>query len=119
MTDLHPASLGLGFQAAEICLFIWASIDYNRFIKFWICKPAPYSKLVKIIFRSFFLLCVLGGVWQVAANLHDARPPADLYLHAILPFLISLTVIVLMVQIVEVAGGRFIERRSTALKKRT
>lgn len=53
---------------AGVAVFIWASLDYNRFIKFWMLKPAPYSQRVKAGFRLFFLACVCGGVWQIAKD---------------------------------------------------
>ncbi len=111
MTYANLPGLSLGFEAVGICLFIWASIDPNRFIKFWMRKPAPYSKLVQILFRSVFLLCVLGGVLEFASHLHDVRPAAELYVHTILTFAISLAVIFALVHIVEWTSSKIATRR--------
>jgi hypothetical protein len=50
MTDLTLAEMVLGFKASVIGVFTWASIDYNRFIKFWMLGPAPYTQRVSIAF---------------------------------------------------------------------
>ena len=36
MTDPTIAKMSIGFAVFAIAVFVWASIDYNRFIKFWI-----------------------------------------------------------------------------------
>jgi hypothetical protein len=54
MSDAAFAQMNLGFRIFEIAVFMWACFDYNRFIKFWMLAPAPYSRRVKIIFRLFF-----------------------------------------------------------------
>jgi hypothetical protein len=60
---------------------------------------------------------VFGGVCQIAINLHDGRPSADLYLHAILPFAISSVVIVVIVHIVEWASRKVVEQKFAATKR--
>jgi succinate dehydrogenase hydrophobic anchor subunit len=65
-------------------LFTWASIDYNRFIKFWMIRPAQYSKPVKIVFQSFFLLVVVGGLWRIIEDLPRPRQSVNFYLSAVL-----------------------------------
>src|SRR5260370_11196879 len=43
MTDPTMARMSIGFAVFAIAVFVWASIDYNRFIKFWMLRPAPYT----------------------------------------------------------------------------
>jgi hypothetical protein len=72
--------MSIGFELFAIAVFVWASIDYNRFIKFWMLKPAPYTHRVTMIFRMFFLACVVGGIWQLADSLMGPRQSAFSYL---------------------------------------
>jgi len=58
ITDMSHPTLGrmnlemsIGFEVFAIAAFVWASIDYNRFIKFWMLRPAPYTRRVTVIFR--------------------------------------------------------------------
>jgi hypothetical protein len=85
MTDPTLARMSVGFEICAIAVFVWASIDYNRFIKFWMLKPAPYKQWVRVAFRIFFLACVVGGVWRVAEDVVRLGKPATFYLSA-LPF---------------------------------
>jgi hypothetical protein len=85
MSDLTIEKMNTGFAVAAIAIFVWASIDYNRFIKFWMLRPGAYSKSVRIVFRSFFLACVLGGVWQLADMIRTpSGRPATFYFGALL-----------------------------------
>ena len=77
--------MDLGFEICATAVFVWASIDYNRFIKFYMIRPAPYSGRVLIIFRLFFLACVIGALWPVAETAIDSARPAMSILRAI-PF---------------------------------
>jgi len=43
--------MSIGFEVLAIAAFVWASIDYNRFVKFWMLRPAPYPRRVTVIFR--------------------------------------------------------------------
>lgn len=64
MTDPTFARMNVGFETFAAAVFVWASIDYNRFIKFWMLKPAPYTRWVKVFFRIFFP-CVCNR-WDMA-----------------------------------------------------
>lgn len=55
MTDPTMARTSIGFGVFAIAVFVWANIDCNRFIKFWMLRPAPYMQRVKVVFRLFFL----------------------------------------------------------------
>ena len=77
--------MNVGFDLFAVGVFLWASIDYNRFIKLWIHKPAPYTRQVKFVFRAFFLACVGGGLWGVAEDIARSEKRATFYLAAI-PF---------------------------------
>ena len=85
MTDVTFGKMSAGFEIFAIGVFVWASIDYNRFIKFWMLRPAPYTRRVRLVFRLFFAACVLGGVWQVAEHIAKSGRPVVFYLTA-LPF---------------------------------
>ena len=85
MTDPIFARMNVGFELFAIGVFVWASVDYNRFIKFWMLKPAPYPLWVRIGFRVVFLACVVGGIWQVAGDVIRSGRSATFCLTA-LPF---------------------------------
>jgi len=74
--------MSIGFEAFAIAAFVWASIDYNRFIKFWMLKPAPYTQRITVIFRLFFLACVTGGTWQLWDSLTSSRQADVSYLRS-------------------------------------
>jgi len=100
--------MDLGFTVCMVAVFMWASIDYNRFIKFWMLRPAPYRQLVLILFRIFFLACVLGGSWQVVTTAFELRKSAIFYLSAF-PFALGwFAVFFLMI--------KFAERRIRRMK---
>jgi hypothetical protein len=77
-----PASFG--FDLAVIGVFIWASIDPNRFIKFWIFRPAPYSWSVRLVFRLLFLAVAVGGLWGIAETIYGLKHSISFYLSAML-----------------------------------
>lgn len=85
MTDPTMARMSFGFAVFGIAVFVWASIDYNRFIKFWMLRPAPYTQRVRVAFRLFLLACVVGGVWHLVDVVAASRQPVMFYLSA-LPF---------------------------------
>ncbi|MBI3644442.1 MAG: hypothetical protein HY233_00515 [Acidobacteriales bacterium] len=95
------ASMSIGFAVFAIAAFVWASIDYNRFIKFWMVGPAPYTRRVRIVFRLFFLACVVGGVWQLADTMAASRKPVTFYLGALLFAAAWFVVFFLMLHFVE------------------
>jgi len=85
MIDPTLARMSIGFVLFATAVFVWASVDYNRFIKFWTLNPAPYTPRVKLIFRIFFLACVVSSGWGLAVTIIRSGKPAMLYLSA-LPF---------------------------------
>ena len=84
MNDPTVARMDLGFTVCMIAVFVWASIDYNRFMK-WMLRPAPYRPLVVILFRIFFFAFVLGASRQLITTAVELRKSAIFYLSA-LPF---------------------------------
>ena len=107
MSDSVLARMSTGFELCGIAIFVWASIDYNRFIKFWMLRPAPYTQRVRIIFRVFFLACLVGGMWQVAETIAASPRPAMAVLSA-LPFAAAwLVVVFLILYFVEWMNRRF------------
>jgi hypothetical protein len=85
MTDPSFARLDEGFEIFAVGVFVWASVDCNRFIRFWMLKPAPYSLWVRTVFRIFFIACVVGGIWQIAEDVARSGRSVTFYLTA-LPF---------------------------------
>ena len=101
MHDLTLSNMDFGFALFAVAVFIWASIDYNRFIKFWMLRPAPYTQRVKVVFRVFFLACVIGGSWHLVEIRKTTGRPALTYLSA-LPFAAAwFVVFFLMLRVVE------------------
>lgn len=101
MSDPTLGMMSIGLEACAIGVFVWASIDYNRFIKFWMLRTAPYSQRIKVAFRLFFLACVVGGVWRLAETMATSGRPAIFYLSA-LPFAaVEFVVFFLMLHVVE------------------
>jgi hypothetical protein len=76
MRDLTSANMNFGFALFAVAVSIWASIDYNRFIKFWMLRPAPYTQRVKMVFRLFFLAWVIGGTGQLVEIWKTTGRPA-------------------------------------------
>ena len=98
---IDPTFADVGFEIFAVCVFLWASVDYNRFIKFWVLKPAPYKLWGRVVFRIFFVACVVGGIWQVAGDFTRSGRSATFYLTA-LPFTAAwFTVFYIMLRLVE------------------
>jgi len=87
MTDITIGKMSTGFEVFAISVFVWASVDYDRFIKFWMLRPAPYTPRVRIVFRLFFVACVLGGAWRLADDVAKSGRPVS-YL-TVLPFAVA------------------------------
>ena len=107
MTDPTMAMMSFGFAVFGIAVFIWASIDYNRFIKFWMLRPAPYTQRVRVVFRVFFLACAVGGVWHLADTVPASGTPLTFYLGALLFAVAWLVVFFLMLHFVERMNARW------------
>ncbi len=101
MNDLMLVRMQLSLLVCMTVVFIWASIDYNRFIKFWMIRPAPYARPVIVIFRVFFLACVVGGLWRVVETAIHSPRPATFYLSALPVALGCFVVFFLMINLVE------------------
>jgi hypothetical protein len=41
MTDITLGKMNTGFEICVIAILVWASTDYNGFIRFWMLEPAP------------------------------------------------------------------------------
>lgn len=101
MNDPIAGRMDFGFGICAIAIFLWASIDYNRFIKFWMGKPAPYSRRVTVFFRIFFFACALGGLWQVTRSTLQSHRPVMFYLSALPLAAAWFGVFILMLKYVE------------------
>jgi hypothetical protein len=93
--------MSIGFAVNGIAIFVWASIDYNRFIKFWMLKPAPYTQRITIVFRLFFLACVVGGVWHLADFHLGSGRPFTFYLSVLSIVAVWFVVFFLLLHVVE------------------
>jgi hypothetical protein len=101
MSDPTIEKISIGLVVCGIAIFVWASIDYNRFIKFWMVRPSPYTQRVRLLFRFFFLACIVGGVWQLIDAVSATGRPAIFYLN-VLPFAMAwFVVFFLMLHLVE------------------
>jgi len=101
MSELTTLKMNIGFAIFAVGAFVWASIDYNRFIEFWMFRPSPYSRRVRIAFRLFFAACVIGGISHVADVAIASGLPARSYIGT-LPFAVaSFAVFYVMVRAVE------------------
>ena len=93
--------MSIGFELAATATFVWASIDYNRFIKFWMLRPAPYTHRVSAVFRLFFLACVVGGAWQFGDSLMSSRQSTVFYVQSLGIAAVWFCVFALMLHVVE------------------
>jgi hypothetical protein len=101
MSDPTTMKMSFGLAVCAVATFAWASVDYDRFIKFWMVRPPPYSRRVHIVFRVFFLACVVGGLLGLAETVQASGRPLDFYFRA-LPFAVGwFLVFVVMLYTVE------------------
>lgn len=107
--------MSIGFELFGIAVFVWASLAYNRFIKLWMLKPAPYARRVALIFRLFFLACVIGGVWQLVESVTSSRQSTIFYLQALRIAAVWFCIFVLMLRVVEWMNQR---RARKAIERR-
>jgi len=102
------ARMSFGFAVFAIAVFVWASIDYNRFIKFWVVRSAPpYTQRARIAFRLFSLSCVVGGVWHLADTISASETQLTFYLCASLFAVAWFVVFFLMLHFVEWMNRRW------------
>lgn len=93
--------LDLGFNLDGVGLFVWASADYNRLIKFWMLRPAPSSKPVRAAFRLIFFACVVGGLWQIGEDARHFGWSFHFCLIATLVCVVGMTAIFMMINLIE------------------
>jgi len=115
LIDARMAMMSIGFAIFAPAVFVWASFDYNRFIKFWMLRSAPYTQRVSIFFRLFFLACVVGGVWHLADTVAAApKRPLTFYLSALAFAAVWFVVFFLMVHFVEWMNRKWLIKQSRA-----
>lgn len=60
----------LGFSlAAVVVSFLW-NLDRRHYVQYWIRRDPPYSALLELGFRAFFLVCFLGAVVRLINEKH-------------------------------------------------
>ena len=92
-------------------MFIWASIDYNRFIKFWMVRTAPYSLLVRSVFRLFFLAVAVGSLSRFIGDVSKSRHSTKLYGMVLLFSILLFAAFILMINLVEWMNSKRISKR--------
>ena len=61
MRDPNVDRLLLGFSFAMVVIsFLW-NLDWSHYIRYWIWRDPPYSALLEIGFRAFFITSFLGA----------------------------------------------------------
>lgn len=55
----------LGFSFAALLISLCWNLDWKHYIRYWIRRGPPYTRLVSVGFRAFFLACLVGSSIQV------------------------------------------------------
>jgi hypothetical protein len=73
---LGSFQLGVSFAAVLISL-CW-NLDWKHYIRYWIRRGPPYTRLAELGFRAFFLACLVGSTINVVRIVSDKqRTTAD------------------------------------------
>ena len=68
----------LGFSFAALLISLCWNLDWKHYIRYWIRRGPPYTRLVSVGFRAFFLACLVGSSIQIARMiLQKTRTFAD------------------------------------------
>jgi hypothetical protein len=63
----------LGFSfAAVVISFLW-NLDWRHYVRYWIKRDPPYSALLELGFRTFFLVSFLGAVVHLFQLINEKR----------------------------------------------
>jgi hypothetical protein len=73
-SDPTQYRLTLGFSFVALLISVWWTVDWKHCIRFWIRSDPPYSKLLTLGFRGFFLACLVGSSIQLVRAISE-RPP--------------------------------------------
>lgn len=83
------ASVSLGFAFAFALVALAWNIDWRHYMRYWKRSGPPYGRYWEWGLRGFFLLCLLGSLWQVAEFVLRGTLTMDEYLHAALYALLA------------------------------
>lgn len=53
--------VGLGFSFAALLISLCWNLDWRHYMRFWIRSGPPYSPVWVLVFRAFFLACLIGS----------------------------------------------------------
>jgi hypothetical protein len=77
----------LGFSFAGLLISLWWTLDWKHCIRFWIRSGPPYSRLVTLGFRGFFLACLVGSIIQLVRVISE-RPPTIVDFEGAAPYIL-------------------------------
>jgi hypothetical protein len=58
--------VGLGFSFAALLISLCWNLNWKHYIRYWIRRDPPYTRLVSVGFRVFSLACLVGSSIQLA-----------------------------------------------------
>jgi hypothetical protein len=65
--------LGLGFLFAALLISLSWNLDWQHYIRYWIWGSPPYTRLVELGFRLFFLACLVGSGIRLVRTITEKR----------------------------------------------
>ena len=111
---IGPASGGtnLGCIAAIAAVYIWAIIDCDRHIKFFIHRPGPYKKSVRVVSRLLFLAIASGCIWGIVEEVHKSKHSTNYYLGALFVSIVVFGFIYLWLNVLENSNLKWFSKQS-------
>ena len=68
----------LGFSFAAVLISLCWNLDWKHYVRYWIWRGPPYTRLAELGFRAFFLACLVGSTINVVRMvLEKQRTAAD------------------------------------------
>ena len=73
-SDPTQYRFGLGFSLAALLISFWWTVDWRHYIRYWVRSAPPYSRLVILGFRGFFIACFVGSSIQLVRTISERSP---------------------------------------------
>jgi uncharacterized membrane protein len=71
MSEPNVDRMLLGFSLfAVVISFLW-NLDWRHYVRYWIRRDPPYSALLELAFRAFFLLSFVGAVVHLFQSINE------------------------------------------------
>jgi hypothetical protein len=112
MIDTASGGTVLGSTAAIAAVYVWAIIDCDRLIKFFILRPGPYTKPVRVVFRLFFLTIAAGCIWGIVEEVHKSKHSTNYYLGALFVSVVVFGFIYLWLNVLEHSNLKWFTKQS-------